>query len=98
MEMTLISFDENEVAEQLKELNNLTSRIKSGEEKTVPAEQVHEELSQELGIEFHKKTPEEKEKKRGEIERTIIWNNKKVEEIVGVAQDSMSMGDRIANI
>lgn len=78
-EMSFISFDEGEISETLTELEESAEKIKSGEAKLIPAEEVFDELREEFGDAFFPKkmTPEE-EKVETECLKKISEKNEKL--------------------
>lgn len=83
-EMTFVSFDEAEIAKQVKELNEISERIKNGKEKTYTAEEVFAELKEKYGFDDSEDEEEREteEERLARMERVKQYNEQKRKEIL----------------
>ena len=84
-EMSFISFDEQYIKNELKSLEEISERIKSGEEKTYTLEEMNEHFKEEFGWEFtsHERTEEEREEDLKRMDEIKKYNDTKISEILG---------------
>lgn len=76
-EMTFISYDEEDIKGEIDALNALTEKIKSGEEKTYPIEDLFKEFNY-----VDERTEEEKEADEKYMKEAMEWNRKEIFRLV----------------
>ena len=84
MEMSFISFDEERVKAEIDNLNAISARIESGEEKLIPFEEAMKELHETLGEDYvvREVSDEERADERKEFEEISEWNKTEFEKFV----------------
>lgn len=83
-EMSFISFDEDKIQAELDNLNEISERLKNGEEKTYTMEEVLEHLNKELGTDFvvHERTVEEEKEESEKMKEIIAYNEQQKKEML----------------
>lgn len=81
-EMSFISFDEARIEEEKQILEERVKEIKEGVVKTIPAEEVFENLREKYGWEVHEVTIEENNERAKKIESIKDFNDSKINEML----------------